>query len=98
MFEAFDKINYNSNKVTDQDFIIIGQVCIDKQYRGQGIFDKCYAAYQEFYGSKYDFAITEIANTNTRSLHVHKRLGFREIDSYIAPDKTVWVVVVWDWR
>jgi predicted GNAT superfamily acetyltransferase len=98
MFEAFDKMKYNNKAVTDHNFIIVGQVCIDKQYRGQGVFDKCYEKYREYYRDKYDFAITEIAASNTRSLQAHKRIGFREIDSYVAPDKTEWVVVVWEWR
>jgi hypothetical protein len=73
-------------------------VCVDKVYRGQGIFDQCYLAYEKFYEYKYDFAITEIATSNTRSLQAHKRIGFKEINSYFAPDKTEWVVVVWDWK
>jgi GNAT superfamily N-acetyltransferase len=97
MFEAFDKIVFNGKRVSDWNYIIIGQVCVDKDYRGRGIFDQCYAAYKKFYQDKYDFAITEIATTNTRSLQAHKRIGFKEINSYLAPDKTDWVVVAWDW-
>lgn len=97
MFEAFDKIVVDGKSVNAWNYIIIGQVCVDKAYRGQGIFDRCYTAYRNFYGSKYDFAITEIATTNTRSLQAHHRIGFKEINSYLAPDKTEWVVVVWDW-
>ena len=98
MFDAFGKIIFNDKKVNDCHYIVVGQVCVDKAYRGQGIFDKCYLAYQEFYKSKYDFAITEIATTNTRSLQAHKRIGFKEINSYVAPDKTEWIVVLWDWK
>jgi hypothetical protein len=98
MFEAFDKISYKGRAVTNHNFIIVGQVCIDKLYRGQGVFDKCYSAYRDYYSNKYDFAITEIASTNARSLQAHKRIGFREINTYVAPDKTEWLVVVWDWK
>ncbi len=98
MFDAFDKIIFNGRKVSDCHYIVVGQVCVDKAYRGQGIFDQCYTAYKEFYEDKYDFAITEIATTNTRSLQAHRRIGFQEINSYFAPDKTEWIVVVWDWK
>jgi ribosomal protein S18 acetylase RimI-like enzyme len=98
MFEAFDKIVYRNKPVSDQNYIIVGQVCVDRKYRGQGIFDKTYSAYRDHYGNKYDFAITEIAETNTRSLNAHKRIGFQEINTYSAPDKTVWIVVAWDWK
>jgi hypothetical protein len=98
MFAIFNSIEFSGKKVSDYHYLVVGQVCVDKAYRGQGIFDQSYAAYKEFYRSKYDFAITEIATTNTRSLQAHKRIGFKEISSYIAPDKTEWIVVVWDWK
>ena len=97
MFDVFNNIIFNGKKVNDYHYIVVGQVCVDKAYRGQGIFDKTYATYKEFYKNKYDFAITEIATTNTRSLQAHKRIGFQVINSYIDPDKTEWDVVVWDW-
>ncbi|QNA43712.1 GNAT family N-acetyltransferase [Lacibacter sediminis] len=98
MFDVFDQIIYKEKIISDLKYIIVGQVCVDKAYRGQGIFDNCYAAYKEFYSSKYDLVLTEIASSNTRSLQAHKRIGFREIHSYIDPAHTEWIVVVWDWR
>jgi L-amino acid N-acyltransferase YncA len=100
MFEAFGAISYKGKKITDYNYLIVGQVCIDKAYRGQGLFDNCYAAYKKHFRQKYDFAITEIASTNLRSLNAHKRVGFQEVHSYMAPDsdKTQWIVVVWDWK
>ena len=98
MFSVFETIFFKGKKITDHNYLVVGQVCIDKEYRGQGILDHCYAAYKEYYSNKYDFAITEIANTNLRSLNAHKRIGFKEIHSYIGPDKTEWIVVVWDWK
>ena len=98
MFDTFDKIIYVGKKINEYHYIVVGQVCVDKTFRGKGIFDKCYSAYWEYYKDKYDFAITEIAATNTRSLQAHRRIGFKEINSYFAPDKTEWIVVVWDWK
>ncbi len=98
MFEVFDQIVYKEKIISEVNYIVVGQVCVGKAYRGQGIFDNCYAAYKEFYNGKYDLAITEIASSNTRSLQAHKRIGFREIDSYIDPANTEWIVVIWDWK
>lgn len=98
MFDVFDQIVYKGKIISTLHYIVVGQVCVAKSYRGQGIFDNCYAAYKEFYGSKYELAITEIASTNTRSLQAHKRIGFREIHSYTDPANSKWIVVVWDWR
>lgn len=98
MFKLFENIFYKNKKIADYNYIVVGQVCIDKEYRGKGIFDKCYSAYKKHFDNKYDFAITEIASTNLRSLNAHKRTGFKEIYSYPNADNTEWIVVLWDWK
>lgn len=98
MFDAFDKIVYNGKPVSQYQYIVVGQVCIHKNYRGQGLLDKCYDAYKTYFKEKYDFAITEIATTNLRSINAHKRIGFSEIHRYEDPQQTAWSVVLWDWN
>ena len=98
MFDFFSKLTYLDKLISDHHFIVVGQVCIDKEYRGQGIFDKCYQEYKKDYKGKYDFAITDIASSNTRSLKAHKRIGFKEIHTYQGHDNVEWVIVLWDWR
>ncbi|MDE1192767.1 MAG: GNAT family N-acetyltransferase [Arachidicoccus sp.] len=97
MFNEFNKINYKNNLIKDYDYIVVGQTCVDKEFRGQGIFDKCYDAYRNTYHKKYDFAITDIVKINARSLQAHKRKGFKEIKTFTA-DNTEWVIVLWDWK
>jgi predicted GNAT superfamily acetyltransferase len=98
MFELFDNISYKDKKISDYNYLVVGQVCVDRAWRGRGILDHCYAAYRQHYSTRYDFAITEIASTNLRSLKAHKRIGFEEIKTYSSPDKTEWIVVLWDWK
>ncbi len=98
MFDLFNELFYNGRPIAEQDYIVVGQVCIDKSYRGKGLFDQCYAAYKEQYSTRYSFAITEIATGNTRSLKAHKRLGFEKLTTYGAPDGVDWEVVAWNWR
>jgi ribosomal protein S18 acetylase RimI-like enzyme len=98
LFDMFDRVSYNHKKISEYNYMVVGQVCIDKAYRGQGILDDCYAFYKKHYSAKYDFAITEIASANSRSLNAHKRIGFKEINVYISPHKTEWSVVIWDWK
>jgi RimJ/RimL family protein N-acetyltransferase len=78
--------------------MVVGQVCIDKEYRGKGLLDNCYTAYKEHFIHQYDFAVTEIASNNLRSLAAHTRIGFKEIHRYISPDQTEWCIVLWDWN
>lgn len=98
MFKLFENIFYKNKKIADYNYLVVGQVCIEKKYRGKGIFDNCYSAYKKHFDSKYDFAITEIVNTNLRSLNAHKRIGFKEIYSYQTADNTGWIVLIWDWE
>jgi hypothetical protein len=98
MFDVFDKIIYNGKTVSNYHYIVVGQACVDKNYRGQGIFDNCYTEYRHQLQHKYDFAITEIAASNLRSINAHKRIGFKEIHSYHSPDGVEWSVVLWDWH
>jgi len=97
MFKIFDEIYFNGKKIAAHNYIVIGQACIDKAYRGQGIFGKCYDSYKNYYSGKYDFAITEIAKKNIRSLNAHKRVGFKEISTYTSPDNVEWTIVLWNW-
>ncbi len=97
MFDIFNEVVFANKPVSEYNYIVVGQVCIDKKYRGQGILDKCYFTYRSHFKDKYDFAITEIASTNLRSLNAHKRIGFKEIHKYKSADKTEWIIVLWNW-
>lgn len=98
MFEMFDKIIYKDKLISEYNYIVVGQVCIAKDYRGQGLLNECYAAYKNNFKEKYDFAITEIATTNTRSINAHKRIGFFEIHRYTDHNNIEWSIVMWDWK
>jgi len=71
---------------------------VGKNFRGQGLFDRSYDAYKQFFQGNYEFAITEIATINLRSMKAHERIGFKTIYTYADSTNTDWNVVVWDWR
>ena len=97
MFAIFDNIYFNNKPVSAYNYIVVGQVCVDKAFRGQGVLDNCYEAYERTFNDKYDFAITEIAVRNNRSINAHKRIGFSQLHSYTAPDGEKWSIVIWKW-
>lgn len=97
MFNVFDNVMYNNKKISAYQYIVVGQVCIDAAYRGQGILDNCYTVYRDNFKNKYDFAITEIHISNKRSIQAHKRIGFKLIHTYQDPNGDEWEVVLWDW-
>jgi hypothetical protein len=92
MFDLFDSLTYKGRPISTYNYIVVGQVCVDKQYRGQGVFDSNYVTYKNQFKDKYDFAITEIAVNNTRSINAHKRIGFSEIHR-----DAEWSIVIWPW-
>jgi predicted GNAT superfamily acetyltransferase len=98
MFEMFGKTYYKGKPISGYNYIVVGQVCVARQYRGQGIPDLCYEAYKVKFELKYDFAITEIDSTNLRSLNAHKRIGFKEMARYISNENIEWCIVLWDWK
>ncbi|HEU4902039.1 MAG TPA: GNAT family N-acetyltransferase [Flavisolibacter sp.] len=98
MFGLFRNVPFAGKTIADFHYLVVGQVCVDKNYRSQGILDDCYAFYRQAYQNTYDFAVTEIAANNPRSLRAHKRVGFEDVYRYTAPDGVEWVIVVWNWN
>jgi hypothetical protein len=98
MYESFDHILYQAKPVSAYHYIVVGQVCVGQNYRAKGLFDQCYNAYRDYFKPRYDFAITEIASINLRSMNAHKRIGFEVIYTYTDSSEVEWNVVVWDWE
>ena len=98
MFEMFDKILYKDKLISEYNYIVVGQVCIAKDYRGQGLLNESYTAYKNNFENKYDFAITEIATNNTRSIKAHQNVGFFEIHRFCDTSQIEWSIVIWDWK
>lgn len=94
MFEMFKSVYHKGKAVSDYNYIVVGQVCVDKNYRSRGILDKCYETYKTCMKEKYDFAITEIATRNQRSVKAHQRIGFAEVEQYTSPANEEWSIVI----
>lgn len=97
MFDIFDTILYHNKTVSSYKYLVVGQVCVAKDYRGQGLLDEAYKAYRTIFRSRYDFAITEIATANQRSLNAHRRIGFSELHRYTDATGIEWSIVILDW-
>jgi GNAT superfamily N-acetyltransferase len=97
MFEKLDELQWNGKPMNEYRFYTMGQICIDKAYRGQGLFDLLYKAHKNTFSATYDLLATEIATRNKRSLRAHERVGFKTINVY-RDTLDEWAVVVWDWE
>ena len=66
----------------DENYIVMGQVCIDKQFRKQGVFRGLYHFMKQEMSTQYDMIITEVDVVNTRSMNAHFAIGFKTLYSY----------------
>ncbi len=81
---------------TQTSYITMGQICIDKDYRRQGIFRGLYQSMKYHLKDKYDLLITEIDTNNLRSLQAHYAVGFKTMITYEASG-VEWQIVYWNW-
>ena len=74
-------------------YLVMGQICVAKDYRGQGVFRGLYTHMQLFLTDRFDKIITEVDVKNVRSMQAHKAVGFRELKRYRSGDKE-WSLIV----
>lgn len=97
MFQMFDKIAYKDKLLSQYKFYVMGQICVDKKYRGLGLVDMLFQKHKEAYHKRFDFIVTEISTSNSRSMRAHEKIGFKTIYQYTdAADE--WNIVLWDWK
>ena len=97
MFKYFDSLQFQNRPLSDYKFYVMGQVCVDKQYRGTGLFDKLYQKHKELHSGRYDFILTEVSTRNLRSMRAHEKVGFQTLIIY-RDELDEWAVILWDWR
>lgn len=97
MFQLFSQLSYKNQPLAQYRYYVMGQICIDKSYRGQGVFEMLYTKHKELMQGNYDFVVTEIATRNTRSIRTHERIGFQLLHRF-TDSKEEWDVVLWNWH
>jgi len=97
MFSNIEKIELHGKPLLQYNFYCMGQICIDKPYRGKGLVKMLYQKHFEVYSSRYDMLLTEISTSNFRSLKAHQNIGFQTIHTY-KDHMDEWSVVIWDWH
>ena len=90
MFEMADALLPKVNYVT------MGQICIAKSHRKQGLFKGMYHYYRHELQNNFDCLFTEVATANTRSLQAHKAVGFYVLQTQVT-DGISWELINWDW-
>ena len=82
MFDQIEKVLPKNTR-----YIVMGQICIDKDYRGSGIFRKLYKTMGYVLKPNFDCIVTEVDSTNRRSLSAHCAIGFKVLKTYLAGER-----------
>ncbi len=85
----FEQIKFH---LAEKNFIVMGQICINKTYRKKGIFRNLYLTMKMQVTPPYSAIITEVNAKNTRSLEAHYAVGFKELRRYMAGEQE-WVLI-----
>ena len=89
LLPMFEKIESSRQ---DGSYMVMGQICIAKTYRGKGVFRGLYQAMLDFLEPVFTEIITEVDVKNTRSLNAHLSIGFKEILRYPTQEQ-VWALL-----
>ena len=92
----FRRLDWGGVKITDLKYVVIGQVCVRRKYRRQGLSQKMYRLMQEQLRAKWDLAVTLVDAENIPSREAHKAFGFKEIYQYKEPLGREWVIVAFE--
>jgi hypothetical protein len=97
MITNLQPLYYKDKPLFDYSFYCMGEICIDKNYRGRGVFYNLYQHHKNIYQNQFDLLVTEISTSNPRSQKAHEKVGFETIQRY-RDVMDEWNVVVWNWQ
>ncbi|TPX73916.1 hypothetical protein CcCBS67573_g04815 [Chytriomyces confervae] len=94
--EVYDRCSFNGKPIRDSKFVVMGQVCVAKECRGQGVLQQLYSLFLSTYKERgYDLVETEVSKANERSLKAHVKTGWVVVDS-LTVEGGEWHVIALD--
>lgn len=96
--KAVQTLSWQGKPMLSHHPLIVGQLCVDKNYRGQGLVDGLYQACRNHHQGKFDFLLSDVSALNPRSFRAHQRVGFVPLAEF--PDEftgETWHILLWDW-
>lgn len=83
MVSRFPSWSFNGNAITTTNSFQYGPVCIDKDYRGKGLFNLIFEEMRVEFLKRYPISITFINKVNAISEAAHtKKLGWEVLDEF----------------
>ncbi len=97
LFNSIDEIVYKGHLLKNSDYVVVGQLCVAKEYRGLGLVQLMYQLFKTSFSDTFDYCLTDIAYNNPRSLKAHLKNGFVVAD-ILHYGGISWDIVLWDWN
>jgi GNAT superfamily N-acetyltransferase len=83
MIDGLKDLNYHGQKLDITNSYQYGPVCVDRAYRGTGVFEDLFFYALEEMASRYSFMVTFVNKANRRSLAAHtRRLGLPVVNEF----------------
>jgi len=82
MIARYPHATYGGRPLSAFTSFVAGPVCVDKQYRGMGIFEGLYRALVGLLPVKYEVVVTFVSVDNPRSIHAHEKVGLKKVDHF----------------
>jgi ribosomal protein S18 acetylase RimI-like enzyme len=92
-----DEVVFKGVSLATIPYAIVGQLCVAKAYRGQGLVQKIYTHFKESLQQTHHCCITDVDQNNPRSLKAHQKTGF-EVVGCLGYGGSQWDLVLWDWN
>jgi len=93
MFQIINQLSWKGITLKESNYVVMGQVCVAKNYRGKGVFSGLYQCMFTSLKPHFEYIITDIATENTRSIRAHEKVGFQAVHTF-ADDVQEWLLVI----
>ena len=93
LLERCSQIPYKGKLLSSYSFFILGPVCIDKAYRGRGVFSGMAEKFAEMEHTQ-DLAIGFTPVGNDRLLTASKKVRSEVVGQFEAEGQTFWILVI----
>ncbi|EKD63145.1 MAG: acetyltransferase, GNAT family [uncultured bacterium] len=79
---TLNDLEHEGIKITGPTSINVGQIAIDREFKGNGIAEQMHAAFIDMIRDRYKLIFTGIATDNPRSTNLAKKIGLKEISRF----------------
>lgn len=97
LFDTIDNTQYQHRLLKNTSYVVVGQLCVSKNYRGLGLVHQMYQHFRKTLSQEFNYCITDVAKDNPRSLKAHLKSGFVVIDE-LQYGAVGFDIVLWDWN